>query len=67
MLTSGTPQNPKGCGTTDLLVIVIVCLTDSKTVQNPKSISVTLNSISDDVTIARTVKGTGRVCKKYKR
>ena len=60
-LTSGTPQKPNGCGNTDLFVIVTVRLTDSNTVQKPKSMSCTLNSISDDVTVALTAKGTGRV------
>ena len=60
-LTSGTPQKPNGCGNTDLFVTVTVRLTDSNTVQKPKSMSCTLNSISDEVTIALTVKGTGRV------
>ena len=61
LLTSGTPQNPNCWGNTDLLVKVTVRLTDSSTVQKPKSIAWTLNSISDDVTIALTVNGTGRV------
>ena len=61
LLTSGTPQNPNCWGNTDLLVKVTVRLTDSSTVQKPKSTAWTLNSISDDVTIALTVNGTGRV------
>jgi len=33
LLTSGVPQNPNGCGSTDLLVSVTVCRTDSYRVQ----------------------------------
>ncbi len=55
--------NPNFCGRIDLLVSLTVVLVDSWMVQQPKSMLMTSNSMSDVVTTAWTVKGTGRVYK----
>ena len=61
MPTSGCPTNPKSWGRIDLLVNLMVVFVDSYIVQQPKSISCTSNSMSELVTTAWTVKGTGAV------
>ena len=62
MGTSGRLTNPNCWGRMDLLVMWRVATTDSWTVQLPKSRVGTLNSRSEEVTWAYTVRGTGRVC-----
>ena len=59
--TSGCPTNPKSCGKIDLFVNLMVVFVDSYIVQHPKSISCTSNSMSELVTTAWTVNGTGAV------
>ena len=60
--TSGRWTKPNSWGSRDLLVSWREATTDSWTVQLPKSMLEGLNSMSDTVTWARSVKGTGRVC-----
>ena len=54
-------MNPKSCGRHDLLYIITVWYTDSCVVHDPKSIVLCENSISELVTVADTMNGTGLV------
>ena len=62
-LTSGRPTKPYSWGRMDLLLRRILVLVDSWMVQQPKLMLAISNSMSDVVTTACTVNGTGCVCK----
>jgi hypothetical protein len=63
LLTSGRPTKPYSWGRIDLLLKRILVFVDSWMVQQPKLILAISNSMSDVVTTACTVNGTGCVCK----